>query len=195
MLRSLSDLRQFTIRATDENLGSVRDGYFDDRNWTVRYVVVQSRELPFRRVLVAPVSLQSSKSNPSILRVGLTTKEIADDTGAGEIGVSHLRAVTALIGYTVQSEDGEIGHVEDVLVDDRAWAIRYLVVNAEKWCPDKTILVSPEWLTQVTRDGSNTLFSVVIALDDGPARSASPARRTTARRACLQAAQGGPAGR
>lgn len=195
MLRSLSDLRQFTIRATDENLGSVRDGYFDDRNWTVRYVVVQSRELPFRRVLVAPVSLQSSESNPSILRVGLTTKEIADDTGAGEIGVSHLRAVTALIGYTVQSEDGEIGHVEDVLVDDRAWAIRYLVVNAEKWCPDKTILVSPEWLTQVTRDGSNTLFSVVIALDDRPARSASSARRTTARRACLQAAQGGPAGR
>jgi len=186
-------LRHFTIRATDENLGSLRDGYFDDRNWTVRYVVVQSEEPPSRWVLVAPVSLQSSKSNPSILRVGLTTREIADDTGAVE--ASHLRAVTALIGYTVQSEDGEIGHVEDVLIDDRAWAIRYLVVNAEKWCPDKTILVSPEWLTRVTWDGSNTLISVVIALTDGPARSASSARRTPARRACLQTAQVCPAGR
>ncbi len=195
MLRSLGDLRQFTIRAMDENLGSVRDGYFDDRNWTVRYVVVQSRELPSRRVLVASVSLQNSKSNPSILRVGLTTKQTADDTGAGEIGASHLRAVTALIGYTVQSEDGEIGHVKDVLVDDRAWAIRYLVVNAEKWCPDRTILVSPEWLTQVAWDGSNTLFSVVIALADGPARSASAARRTPVSRESLQAAQGWPAGR
>src|SRR5713101_893944 len=91
MLRSLSDLRQFTIRATDENLGRVRDGYFDDQNWTVRYVVVQSGELPSRRVLVAPRSLQSSKSNLSILQVGLTTKAIVDDAGAGEIGASHLR--------------------------------------------------------------------------------------------------------
>jgi len=180
LLRSLSDLRQFIIRATDENLGRVCDGYFDDRNWTVRYVVVRSGELPSRRVLVAPRSLQSSKSNPSILRVGLSTKEIVDDSGAGEIGAPHLRALTALIGYTVHSEDGEIGHVEDVLLDVRAWAIRYLVVNAEKWCPDKSVLVSPEWLTQVTWDGSNTLFSVVVALDGGPARSASPARRTTA---------------
>lgn len=195
MLRTVGDLRHFTIRATDENLGSVRDGYFDDRNWTVRYVVVQSGKPPSRRVLVAPVSLQSSKSNPSILRVGPTTREIADDTGAGEIGASHLRAVTALIGYAVQSEDGEIGHVEDVLIDDRTWAIRYLVVNAEKWCPDRTILVSPEWLTRVTWDGSNTLFSVVIALTDGPAGSASSARRTPARRECLQTAQGCSAGR
>jgi hypothetical protein len=176
MLRSLGDLRQFTIRATDEDLGSVRDAYFDDRNWTVPYVVVQSREQPSRRVLVSPVTLQSSNSNPSILRVGLTTKEIANDAGVDGIGAPHLRALTALTKYTVQSEDGEIGHVEDVLVDDRAWAIRYLVVNAEKWCPDKSILISPEWLTRVSRDGSNTLFSVVIGLHDGPARSASSAR-------------------
>jgi sporulation protein YlmC with PRC-barrel domain len=181
MLRSLSDLRQVTIRATDGNLGSVRDGYFDDRNWTVRYVVVESREQPSRQVLIAPVTLQSSKSNLNSLRVRLATKEIADDIGVGGVGSRHLRALTALIGYTVQSEDGEIGHVEDVLLDDKAWAIRYLVVNAEKWCSDKSVLVSPEWLTQVALDGSNRLFSVVIAIHDGPARSASLSRRTTAR--------------
>ncbi len=180
MLRSLSDLRRFTIRATDGNLGSVRDGYFDDRNWTVSYVVVESREQPSRQLFVAPLALQSSKSNPNILRVGLATKEIAEDIGVGGVGAWRLRALTALIGSTVQSEDGEIGHVENVLIDDRAWAIRYLVVNAEKWCSDKGVLVSPEWLTQVALDGSNTLFSVVIALQDGPARSPSPSRRPTA---------------
>ena len=144
-------------------------------------------------VLLAPAALESSESNPSIFRVGLATKEIADDPEAGDIGVPHLRALSSLIGYSVQSEDGEIGHVEDVLVDDRDWAIRYFVVNAEKWCPDKSILVSPEWLTRVSRDGSNTLFSVVIGLHDGPVQPASPARRTIARRKRLQAAQGGPA--
>jgi uncharacterized protein YrrD len=180
MLRSLSDLRKTTIRKADANLGSVRDAYFDHRKWTVPYVVVQSREQSSRRVVIAPMTLESSESNPSILRVGLATKEIADDPEAGEIGAPHLRTLSSLIGYTVQSEDGEIGHVDDALVDDRAWAIRYLVVNAEKWCPDKSILVSPEWLTRVSLDGSNTLFSVVIGLDDGPGRSASPARRTRA---------------
>ncbi len=180
MLRSLSDLRQVTIRATDGNLGSVRDGYFDDRNWTVPYVVVQSREQPSRQVLVAPVTLKSSRSNPSVLRVGPATNVIPDEIGVGRVGARHLRTLTALIGYTVQSEDGEIGHVEDVLIDDRAWAIRYLVVNAEKWYSDKRVLVSPEWLSQVPVDGSNTLFSVVIALHDGPARSASPSRRPPA---------------
>jgi sporulation protein YlmC with PRC-barrel domain len=197
MMRSLSDLRKTTItatdRATDQNLGSVRDAYFDDRNWTLPYVVVESRARPSRRVLLSPATLEGSESNPSILRIGPATQEIADDSEAGKMGAQHLRALSSLIGYTVQSEDGEIGHVEDVLVDDREWAIRYLIVNAEKWCPDKSILVSPEWLTRVSRDGSKTLFSVVIGLHDGPARPAAPTRRTIARRRISRAPQEGPA--
>jgi uncharacterized protein YrrD len=181
MLRSFNDLRRFTISATDGNLGSVRDGYVDRRNWTVPSLIVQSPELPARRKLVPPVTLQSSGSNPSLHRVGLTTKEIADDTGAGETEAPHLQALTSLIGNTVESEEGEIGHVDDVLVDDRTWAIRYLVVNAEKWCPGKTVLVSPEWLIPVTRDGSNTLFSVMIALPEEPAPSGLSPRRGTGR--------------
>jgi hypothetical protein len=109
----------------------------------------------------------------------LTTNEIADDTGAEEIAEPHLQALTSLIGYTVESEEGEIGRVDDVLVDDSAWAIRYLVVNAEKWCPGKTVLVSPEWLIPVTRNASNTLFSVTIALDEDPAPSGLSPRRGT----------------
>ena len=189
MLRRLNDLRQFTISATDGILGDVRDGYFDKRNWTVPYVVVQSPEVPARRMLIDSASLEVSASHPILHRVergveqGVerTTKEIAAETGVDETGDPHLRALSALIGYTVESEEGEIGHVDDLLIDDRTWAIRYLVVNAEKWCPDKHVWVSPEWVIPATRDGSNTLFSFVIGLHDDPARSASPARRTTAR--------------
>jgi len=180
MLRSLNDLRQFTISATDGILGSVRDGYFDKRNWTVPYVVAQSPEMPARRMLVDSASLESSASNPVLHRVELATKEIAEATGAEEKD-SHLRALSALIGYTVESEEGEIGHVDDLLIDDRTWAIRYLVVNAEKWCPDKHVWVSPEWVIPATRDGSNTLFSFVVGLHDDPARSVPPARRMTSR--------------
>jgi uncharacterized protein YrrD len=184
MLRSLKDLRQFTIRATDGVLGNVHDGYFDKRNWTVPYVVAQFPEVPARRRLVDSASLESSASNPVLHRVERATKEIAEDTGADKTGDSHLAALSALIGYTVESEEGEIGHVDDLLIDDRTWAIRYLVVNAEKWCPDKHVWISPEWVIPATRDGSNTLFSFVVGLHDDPARSASPARRMTSRDRC-----------
>lgn len=42
MLRGISDLKRFTIAATDGNLGSMADLYFDDRNWAVRYLVVDA---------------------------------------------------------------------------------------------------------------------------------------------------------
>jgi hypothetical protein len=70
------------------------------------------------------------------------------------------------MGYAMQAEDGEIGHVKDVLVDDKAWAIRYLVVDTEEWWGGKKVLVSPEWLTPVTWDESKTLFCLVTAADD-----------------------------
>ena len=35
------------------------------------------------------------------------------------------------MGYAIHTEEGDIGHVKDVPVDDQAWAIRYLVVDTE----------------------------------------------------------------
>jgi hypothetical protein len=39
-------------------------------------------------------------------------------------GDPHLRSSTNVIGYYIQATDGEIGHVEDFLVEDSSWAIR-----------------------------------------------------------------------
>jgi hypothetical protein len=53
---------------------------------------------------------------------------------AGESGDERLQTATAVMGYAIQTEDGEIGDVKDVLVDDQAWVIRYLVVDPEsRW--------------------------------------------------------------
>jgi len=179
MLHTMSDLKRFTVRAADGIVGSVHDICFDDRGWIVRYVVVDAGERPSRRALVPALSLHSSHPDPGILRLGLTRNQIRNDRAAADLGQQHLQNVTALMGYSIQSEDGEIGHVEDILVDDRAWAIRYLVVNAEKWWAGKKVLVSPEWLTRVTWDESKTLFSLVTAVDDGmdAARPTAPAGR------------------
>lgn len=69
--------------------------------------------------------------------------------GAKERGDPHLRSSGAVIGYHIEATDGDIGHVEDFLVDDATWAIRYMIVDTRNWWPGKKVLVSPEWIERV----------------------------------------------
>jgi hypothetical protein len=39
----------------------------------------------------------------------------------------NLRSARAVTGYGLRATDGDLGHVEDFLVDEQDWAIRYLV--------------------------------------------------------------------
>jgi hypothetical protein len=52
-------------------------------------------------------------------------------------------------GYNIQAEDGEIGHIEDFIIDDDTWAIRYLIIDTQNWWPGKKVLVSPQWIDRV----------------------------------------------
>jgi sporulation protein YlmC with PRC-barrel domain len=180
MLRGINDLTRLTIAAIDGNLGGVRDLYFDDRSWAVRYLAVEAGPwLPGRRLFVSPLSIR--RSNPTTLRLGVSKRQVeissvssaapcgvrpASRARAGEGGDEHLQTATAVMGYAVRAEDGEIGHVKDVLVDDKAWTIRYLLVDTEHWWAGKTVLVSPGWLTRVAWDESKTLFCLVTAAGD-----------------------------
>jgi hypothetical protein len=55
----------------------------------------------------------------------------------------HLRSVAAVAEYRVHASDGEIGHVEDFLVEDDDWSIHYLVVDTKNWWPGNKVLISP----------------------------------------------------
>jgi hypothetical protein len=61
----------------------------------------------------------------------------------------HLRGSRQVIGYHIQAIDGAIGHVQDFIVDDETWAIRYMVVDTRNWWPGKQVLVAPQWIRQV----------------------------------------------
>lgn len=65
-------------------------------------------------------------------------------------GDSHLRSVSEVLGYYIQATDGDIGHVDDFLVDDKDWAIRYMVVDTGNWWPGKKVVVSPDWIERVS---------------------------------------------
>jgi hypothetical protein len=77
-----------------------------------------------------------------------TERETAPD--AAQRGDSHLRSMREITGYAIQARDGEIGHVEDFIVDDATWAIRYMAVDTKNWWPGKKVLVAPHWITSVS---------------------------------------------
>jgi hypothetical protein len=52
-------------------------------------------------------------------------------------------------GCHIQAEDAAFGHVEDFVIDDEAWMIRYLIVDTRNWWPGKRVLVSPQWVERV----------------------------------------------
>jgi sporulation protein YlmC with PRC-barrel domain len=62
----------------------------------------------------------------------------------------HLRSTHAVSGYHIQATDGEIGHVEDFIIDDETWTIRYLLISTLNWWPGKKVLVSPQWIERVS---------------------------------------------
>ena len=61
----------------------------------------------------------------------------------------HLQSSREVIGYHIHATDGEIGHVEDFIVLDRIWCIRYVVVDLHNWRPGEKVLVSPQWIESV----------------------------------------------
>jgi len=53
-------------------------------------------------------------------------------------------------GYHIEAGDGEIGHVDDLVIDDETWEIRYLIVNTSNWWAGKKVLLSPLWIERVS---------------------------------------------
>jgi PRC-barrel domain len=57
----------------------------------------------------------------------------------------HLKRVSEVLGFHIRALDGEVGHVDDFLVDDDSWAIRYLLADTSNFIGGKWVVVSPEW--------------------------------------------------
>jgi sporulation protein YlmC with PRC-barrel domain len=201
----MQDLHGDQLMARDGEIGSVQDVYFDDEQWAVRYLVVDTGGwLPGRRVLISPASVAPRQSGGDAIRVELTKEQVerAPDLGqdppisrmleeahARHYGYpfywtgpylwgpqaipaatppaetregralremaeqrareSHLRSSAEVIGYRIRAADGEIGHVEDFVVDNENWAIADMVVDTRNWLPGKKVLVPPSAISDI----------------------------------------------
>ena len=59
-----------------------------------------------------------------------------------------LHKTSRLKGFHLHASDGEIGHVDDFLVDP-SWKVAYLVVDTSNWVGGKSVLVSPTAIANV----------------------------------------------
>ena len=72
----------------------------------------------------------------------------------------HLRSTHDVTGHHVQATDGEIGHVDDFVIDDETWAIRYLIIDTRNWLPGKLVLLSPRWIERVSWEESKIFVTL-----------------------------------
>lgn len=205
MLKTVTELKGATIAATDGDIGSVKDVYFDDVVWTIRYLVVDTGTwLPGRQVLISPMSVRGSAWGDQV-PVALTREQVENSPpieadqpvnrqyeaalsrhygypyyweGAGRWGAvaypdvvrpiptspaaqealardlatddRTLRSASDVMTYYIGATDGDLGHVEGFLVDDRGWAIRYMIVDTRNWWPGRKVLISPTWIKEVS---------------------------------------------
>ena len=222
MLFAASGLIGCPAAATDGRIGHVKDFLFDDRNWKVRWMVVDTGNwLPGRKVLIHPSAIEPLELPPRpaipmlsfgesmAVSVRLTTRQIEASPEAAEdepvteqmqkrlydyygwdpfwgaslygadgivappsdqplpaevaegraqdpeglAGDPHLGSAAAVKGYAVHASDGDIGSVDNVLIDDVRWSVRYLVVDTGHWLPGKLVQLAPHAVTDIDWPG------------------------------------------
>ena len=196
LLRKLLDFTGYHLHAKDGEIGKMKEIYFDDELWVVRYFVVRTGNwLMGKNVLITPSVVTRVDETNKRLEVNLTQVQIKNcppvDTelpvaryyeeefykhyglefywsgksmlgagspylprpdiaeGSAEPDHPHLRSSNTVKGYKIQATNGEIGFVEDFIVDEVNWTIQYFEINTHKWIPTKTVLISPKWIDEI----------------------------------------------
>jgi len=87
-------------------------------------------------------------------KIGITDKDSREDVRTEDKACDdencYLRSLKEVQGYNIHAVDGEIGHLENLMVADESWVVHYLVVDTRNWWPGKKVLVAPEWLKRVS---------------------------------------------
>jgi sporulation protein YlmC with PRC-barrel domain len=72
----------------------------------------------------------------------------------------NLRSADEVEGYHIGALDGEIGHVDNFIVDDETWAIHYMVVNTRNWLPGRDVLIALPWIDEITWEHAEVQVSL-----------------------------------
>ncbi len=87
-------------------------------------------------------------------------------------GDPHLRSGNEISGYDVRATDGHMGHVQGLLLDEKGWAIRFIVVNTSNWWAGHQVLIAPRWISNLEWEDRTVSVSLTRdAIKGSPAYS------------------------
>ena len=220
--RRVRDIAALTLSAIDGQMGSISELYFDDQNWKVRYLIINTGGwLTGRNVLIAPIAVEDIDDAAGSIRINLRKEQIEQappiekakpisrqyeeayyehfrwapywQSGTTALGTpipypepppmnvdepafsespekSHLRSSAEVTGYRINAQDGEIGHIEDLVVDDEDWIVRYVEVDTRNWLPGKKVLVQTGRIKQIDWQSQSVTMSLTRhAIQSAPA--------------------------
>lgn len=199
--RRVQDLTKTSVYGNDGRLGTVKELYFDDYNWTVRYLVMRTGGwLMGRDVPIAPVAIADMDDANASMRINLQRKQIEQSPSIGRPEAiprqseeayykhyqwqpywqpdtpewgnpivflddatmiinkpllpesseqSSIRSSAEITGYGIYAMNSEIGHLDDLVINDEDWRIQYIQVDARNWLPGKKVLVPTGRIRQI----------------------------------------------
>ncbi len=215
MKRNIKSLIDYSMGATDGEIGNVEEFYFDDETWTIRYMIVKTGGwLSGRKVLIPTEALQKPDWDKKEFPINLTQEQIKNspdiDTNmpvsrrmeielyehypwqgywgsafyAGSTwGVMspapilnstqefvktekitaddhHLRSSQQVTDYQVHATDGDIGHVNDFIIEDTTWQLKYLVIDTHNYFGGKKVLIDVKNIKEVSWGKSQIILSI-----------------------------------
>jgi uncharacterized protein YrrD len=141
------DKREFPVSLTREMVGKCPD-------IDLHKPVFRQKEEELSAYYKWPVYWQVAEATggitPSMPFIGPPN----EPTQSKDKGDLHLRSFAKVAGYNIRAGDGDIGHVEDLIVDDKRWNIAYMVVNTNAWMPNKKVIVALNWIKNISWERS-----------------------------------------
>jgi sporulation protein YlmC with PRC-barrel domain len=161
--KSVRSLLHKPVAASNGGMaGTLADVYFDDRDWRLRYLVLDpGNPMPRREVLVPAIAILRLEPAPGL---SLTHSQVEhcppldDDPPVylqHELGVvaphgdPHLRSCEVLLGYAVCGADRQHGRLVDLMLDGERRAVVALVVETGSWLGSRRFALPPSEVRRI----------------------------------------------
>jgi uncharacterized protein YrrD len=179
----------YHLTERDEIKGKVKDFFFDDRDWRLRYLVASLGSWGLgRRVLLPAEAFEGAHWMDRQVKVSLARNTVEESPPEGadqprsrqhrvEVyqkvgkqpyrlakvatsGDPHLRSFRKLKGYQVDSLVGEVGRIADLILNDDTDRICCLVVNTGGRLFGKKVLIATGQVDRIDMDNSRILVDL-----------------------------------
>ena len=157
MLHLAQKIAGVTVSGTDGEIGTLEDFYFEEAGWNVRYLLVDTGSwFDGKRVLLSPSAVQGDWGLTGV-QVNLSRDDVRNspalaDEATPDIADERLDSVKTTSGYHIRARNGEIGHVDDFLIGQDSWRIRYLLVDTSNWIGGRSVIVSSDAVERVDKE-------------------------------------------